>query len=100
MEEEKYVQNLRTSYETYKEAKEKELQEVNDQNERLVNKLAFYMFEHHLVSGTLSAKIKEQYDMRNFENTRLRDIMSLKDKMLSYGELPVEIKMMIEEMVI
>jgi hypothetical protein len=100
MDEIKSIAKIRNSFDEYIERTEKEILELREKNTFIVHKLAFYLFEYHLVKGSLSDKLKCIFDSRNTKSTRLKEIMDLKDKELTYEQLPVEIKIIIEDVIL
>lgn len=100
MRENNYTTKLRASFDTYKLKSEREITELNKKVESVTQKMAFYMFEYNLVRGTLPKNIKEIYDLNNKDSQRLNKIMNLINTVLTFKELPGEIKLVIKEMIV
>ena len=100
MSEEKTIYKIRKSYDEYIKRSKKEIKDLKGQNTILLHKLAFYLFEYNLIKGTLPDTIKSVFDTKNTDGKRLEFLMTLQNTKVKYEQLPIEIKMIIKEMVL
>ena len=94
------VSKIRKSYDDYIKLSKKEISDLKSQNTILLHKFAFYLFEYNLIKGTLTDTIKSVFDINNKDSKRLEFIMTLKNTKVMYEQLPVEIKMIIKEVIL
>ena len=96
--EEKSFTRLRSKFEKYVENSDKKISNLENDLEYAKIKLGFYKFYYDFSSGNLSDKVKEIFTMNNTDNGRIKTILELTEQVLSFDEIPLEIKLTIEEM--
>lgn len=97
--EERSYLRLRTKFDNYVNSHDRKYESLKIKHEQTKIELAFYMFNVKLLNGGLTDKIKESFSKNNKNGGRLKFINSLIGENLAYESLPLEIKLIIKEMI-